>query len=30
MQQRSEFLMLVLPLYIKGGTGSGVNPVAVL
>ncbi|HEX3690137.1 MAG TPA: cyclase family protein [Solirubrobacteraceae bacterium] len=28
-QQRDEFLLLVLPLYIQGGTGCAVNPVAV-
>jgi kynurenine formamidase len=28
-QQRGEFLLLVLPLYIQGGTGCAVNPVAV-
>lgn len=29
-QGRSEFLLLVLPLVLAGGTGSAVNPVAVL
>lgn len=29
-QARHDFLLLVLPLYIRGGTGSAVNPVAVL
>jgi hypothetical protein len=28
-QSRNEFLVIVLPLFIQGGTGSAVNPVAV-
>jgi hypothetical protein len=29
-QGRNEFMLLVLPLVIEGGTGCAVNPVAVL